>query len=245
MRISAISDVHVKNPFDAADNLLSDFMGHPLVLESDYIFLLGDIFDLMCGSHEEYLKIYKHLFDKMDKLMKAGKKLYFIEGNHDVHLEKLFSMYWKNGELIPSQKPLIEEINGKRYYFSHGDEHDVYNQAYHRYKKFILSPPLRLVANYLMPYMVLNFIGERASILSRKKGSRKFDEEKVKLKFRQGVESTLGSQNLDFVIGGHSHVKDNHLMTNGRTYYLNNGYALKSKSFLTINDHQVSFIDLT
>jgi UDP-2,3-diacylglucosamine hydrolase len=243
MRVSAISDVHVKFPHDAADRLLSSFFSHPLVLESDYVFLLGDIFDLMCGPHEEYLRIYSHLFEKMNALVIAGKKIYYIEGNHDVHLEKLFKLYWKSGEITPLRAPVTLDLSGKKYYFSHGDEHDVHNVAYHRYMNFIYTPALRFVANHIMPYAVLNFIGERASKISRKKGSKKFDEEKVRLKFRVGVETITRHLGVDFVIGGHSHVKDNSKLESG-AIYVNNGYALKSNSFIYINNHEVEFIDM-
>jgi UDP-2,3-diacylglucosamine hydrolase len=244
MRISAISDVHIKRPHDDADQLLMSFLKHPLVGKSDYILLLGDIFDLMCGPHQKYLEDYAHIFDQINELVKQGKRVHFIEGNHDVHLEKLFLRYWTNGEVLPKQSPVLEEIAGKKYYFSHGDEHDIDNDSYHQYKSLILSSPLRVVANYLMPYEVLHFIGEKASNLSRKKGRKSFDEEKVRLKFREGVETVVRGSDLDFVIGGHSHVKDDFLMSNNRTRYLNNGYALKTKTFITISDHQVEFIAL-
>lgn len=244
MRISAISDVHVKKPYDAADRLLTSFLSHPLVLESDYVLLLGDIFDLMCGPHGAYLKDYEHLFSQMDELVRRGKKLFFIEGNHDVHLERLFKKLWKNGEVQPLQIPVTLELEGRRYYFSHGDEHDVHNSSYQNYMRFIQSPPLKLVADFIMPYAVLNFLGERASVMSRKKGGRRFDENMVREKFRQGVEITTKDQDLDFVIGGHSHVKDQHVLSNGKTIYLNNGYALQSKTFLMIEDHAPRFVSL-
>lgn len=242
MRISAISDVHVKVPFDDADHLLSRFLTHPLVKNSDYILLLGDIFDLMCGPHSEYIGQFDHLFKLMDELVANGKKVYFFEGNHDVHLKKLFDKRWPNGDVILSQDPVIESINGKSYYFSHGDEHEVKNTSYQNYKKLILSPPLRFVANYVMPFRLLNYLGERASKMSRKKGARIYNEELVKNTFREGVqETTQGKYN--FILGGHSHVVDNFKL-NQDSVYLNNGYALKSKTFLMIDDHEVSFPEL-
>lgn len=244
MRISAISDVHIKTPHDAADELLFHFLTHPLVQESDYVLLLGDIFDLMCGPHRQYLEDYQHLFHGIDRLIKNGKKIFYIEGNHDVHLERLFDLFWKNGEVRPTRRPVISEIEGKTYYFSHGDEHDLNNDTYHRYMKFILSPPLKFVADHVMPYSMLNFLGERASKMSRKKGGRHFDEEKVRQKFRGNLELSILDKGYDFVIGGHSHVKDNYLLSNQRTRYVNNGYALNSKTFITINDHEVCFVDI-
>ena len=244
MKIAAISDVHVKFPHDEADKLLSSFLEHADVQSADYVLLLGDIFDLMCGPHEEYITSYNHLFSKMADLQKKGKKVFFLEGNHDVHVQSLFDKIWPKHEIIAQQFPVIESIDGKTYYFSHGDEHEVDNHAYQRYKKFIYSAPLRFFAKYILPYFVLNMIGERASKVSRKKGSRKFDWEGVQKKFRSGVMTTTQGK-YDFVLGGHSHVKDNFVLPGTNSVYLNNGYALKEKTFLVIENHQPRFVLLS
>lgn len=242
MKIAAISDVHVKTPHDDADHLLCHFLTNPNVMSSDYVILLGDIFDLMCGPHAEYLSTFGHIFDLMDQLIKNGKRVFFFEGNHDVHLEKLFKQRWPNNELIISQTPIIETIDGKTYYFSHGDEHEINNHSYQRYKALILSAPLKFVANHIMPYKVLNYVGNRASKLSRKRGSKSYNEDLIKQTFRDGVlQTTSGKYN--FVLGGHSHVQDNFLMSE-ESIYINNGYAQKSKTFLLIENHHISFPEL-
>lgn len=243
MKISAISDVHVKTSDDSAADLLLKFMRHPLVQSSDYVFFLGDIFDLMSGPHPEYLKKFEILFQEMNKLAEKGIKVYFFEGNHDVHLEKLFQKIWKDKLITPLQDPLVLDLAGKTYYFSHGDEHEVSNISYQRYKKIILSKPLKFVANYLMPYKVLSYVGEKASQKSRKKGSYRFDENKVRAKFREGV-SEVTKGHFDFVLGGHSHVQDEYKISE-RSLYLNNGYALKSKTFIFIDNHKASFEPLS
>lgn len=243
MKLTAISDVHVKSPHDEADQLLCQFLDHPQVQSSDHIVLLGDIFDLMCGPHPQYLKSFSHIFKRMDDLIKLGKKVYFFEGNHDVHLGSLFKKYWKKGEIVPSQLPLVINVEGKSYYLSHGDEHEVQNVSYQKYKKTILSPPLKFFANHIMPYSVLNFIGERASRMSRKKGSKYFEAEGVREKFRQGVIETTGGK-YHFILGGHSHVQDLYSIPGSHGFYINNGYALKTKTFILIEDHQVSFAPL-
>lgn len=242
MKIVAISDVHVKVPHDDADHLLCHFLTNPIVTSSDYIILLGDIFDLMCGPHKAYLENFGHIFDLLDQLRLQGKKVLFFEGNHDVHLEKLFKLRWPNEELKVSQIPIIESIDNKTYYFSHGDEHEVENLAYQRYKSLILSQPLKFVANYLMPYSVLNYVGQNASKRSRKRGSKSYNEDLIKQNFRDGVTKTTAGK-YDFILGGHSHVKDVFSINENSTY-LNNGYALKSKTFLLIDNHQISFPQL-
>lgn len=244
MKISAISDVHVKSPGDPADVLLNKFLDHPEVRTSQHVLLLGDIFDLMAGQHDEYLRDYGHIFRKMDALVKSGVRVHFFEGNHDVNLQKLFHKFWPNREVTSRVEPEIQEWEGKTYYFSHGDEHEIHNPSYQRYKKFINSRPLQFVADYIMPYAVLKFVGERASVRSRKKGARSFDEESVKEKFRHGVSTVTGGK-YDFVLGGHSHVKDEYRMEGSQSLYLNNGYAMRSRTFIVIDNHQPRFESLS
>lgn len=242
MKISALSDVHVKSPGDEAHRLLDAFLEHPDVKSSQHVFLLGDIFDLMCGPHEEYLRDYGDVFEKLSSLLATGVRIHFFEGNHDVHLQKLFQKIWPRGEVPVKQTAEIVNWEGKTYYFSHGDEHEPHNVSYQRYKSLILSPPLRFVANHLMPYQVLKFVGERASAMSRKKGKKIFDEERVRSTFRSGVEEiTKGA--FDIVVGGHSHVQD--IYQFGKSTYINNGYALRSKSFILIENHIPRFVSLT
>ena len=60
---------------------------------------------------------------------------------------------------------------------------------------------------------------------------------------RKGVTQTTKGE-YNFVLGGHSHVKDVYTI-NDKSTYINNGYAIKSKTFLYINDHEISFPPLT
>lgn len=244
MKIAAISDVHVKRPHDEADQLLLSFLTHPEVQSSDYIVFLGDIFDLMCGPHKEYAESYPHLFNVIAELKQKNKKIFYFEGNHDLHLSGLFKKIWNHEVMTISQTPIIEIIDGKKYYFSHGDEHEVDNTSYHRYMKVVRSAPLKFVANHLMPYSVLKFVGERASQMSRKKGSRSFDAEIVRETFRQGVQQTTKGK-YDFVLGGHSHVQDHYKLPETEATYINNGYALQSRTFILIENHILRFVPLS
>lgn len=244
MKIAAISDVHIKKSHDEAYEILLRFLKNPFVKDSNYVVFLGDIFDLMCGPHNHYLKMYKEIFQEIRNFIDQGKKIYFFEGNHDVHLEGLFNKFFVKRSYILSQVPITEIIDGKKYLFSHGDEYDISNENYQRYKKILLSPPLKFLAEYVMPFSILNYLGNKASKTSRKKGSLNFDENIVRQKFRIGIEYLRKEQELDFILGGHSHVKDQYLMENKKTIYLNNGYALKEKTFIAIENHKVEFLDL-
>lgn len=241
MRIATISDVHIKESGDAAELLLVKFLQHPLVQNCHYVALLGDIFDLMCGPHAIYLKQFEKVFKAIDGLHQKGVRIIYIEGNHDVHLKKLFAKKWKNGEVILSQSAIELQENSFRYYLSHGDDHEVDNESYQKYKRFIFSAPLRFVANYLLPYSLLEFIGRKASQKSRKRGSEKFNVDIVRERFRKGVE--INNPVADIIIGGHSHVKDSYTLKSGAVY-LNNGYALHEKVFIYVDGKDYQFVSL-
>jgi UDP-2,3-diacylglucosamine hydrolase len=239
MKFVAISDVHIKHSKDDASHLLVKFFSHSETQTAQKVFLLGDIFDLMCGPHSDYLTRFEDVFEAMVKLIIDGKEVHYVEGNHDLHLKKLFDKHPTLKKIIIHKKPFSFEANGKIYYLSHGDEHELDNDAYHRYMSFINSAPLTFVANYIMPLSVLDWVGNRASNMSRKKGARHFDSEKVREKFRSGVRETLHGK-ADVVIGGHSHVKDDYQIEGLR--YLNNGYAQNSKTFIYMNEGEISFV---
>ncbi|HLW57521.1 MAG TPA: UDP-2,3-diacylglucosamine diphosphatase [Bacteriovoracaceae bacterium] len=241
MKIATISDVHIKESGDEAEALLLKFLKHPLVQQCDYVALLGDIFDLMCGPHSIYLQQFQAVFDAIDDLQKSGVKIIYIEGNHDVHLKKLFRKKWKKDEVILSQSHIVLSEDNCLYYLSHGDDHEVDNESYQKYKKIIFSAPLRFVANYLLPYRVLEFVGRKASQKSRKRGSQIFNEDLVRERFRKGVE--VNNPEADIIIGGHSHVKDSYTLKSG-SVYLNNGYALREKVFIYVDNKDYQFVSL-
>ena len=78
-----------------------------------------------------------------------------------------------------------------------------------------------LIADYLMPISVLDYLGEKASKKSRKYGAIRFNEEDVRSKFREGLARYRNSK-IDIVVGGHSHVAD--FYKEDALTYLNNGY---------------------
>lgn len=241
MKFVAISDVHIKQSQDDASHLLVKFLTHPHTQSSDKVFLLGDIFDLMCGPHLAYFDRFSDVFETIEKLIISGREVHYSEGNHDLHLSLLFSKHPTLKKIIIHKRPIKFEADHKRFYLSHGDEHELYNPAYHRYMSLINSVPLTFVANYVMPLAVLDWVGNRASKMSRRKGARHFDAEKVRQKFRSGVEEKLSGQ-FDIVVGGHSHVKDDYHGSSVR--YLNNGYAQSTKTFILIEQGETSFVPL-
>jgi UDP-2,3-diacylglucosamine hydrolase len=249
MKFSAISDVHVKVAGDQAEVLLLNFLRNEDVRSSDVIFLLGDIFDLMIGPHSQYFVRYQAYFDELKKLLKSGKHICYVEGNHDFHIhnlyKKFFSVHTDVDSSLFSIRPSFEFFDaGKKIYLSHGDDMELGNPGYKAFKFVVTSLPLRYYANYLMPHFLIKSVGEYSAQASRKRNNKRYSTEMdltpVKLNFRYSAEEFFKKNKSDIIVCGHSHVQDYYVSTNGFEY-VNNGYAQHTKTYICIEDGNISF----
>ncbi len=245
MSFAIISDIHVKHNQDFSYQLLLNFLNHPKIREAQEIILLGDIFDLMVGPHKNYLSSYSLFFNHLHHLLKLGKKIHYFEGNHDMHLEKLFIKEFssQNHQFFLHKK--FWQINrwGKNYFFSHGDDIEPENYSYKIYKWFVTSWVANFLANYIVSHKVLHKLGEKASEKSRK--SYVLSPEnilQIREKFRKGARKFF-AKNLDFIICGHSHVVD--FYVEQQKTYINNGYAPQSQTFIFIDENKIEIVPLT
>jgi len=243
MKISIISDIHAADYNQSGNQILEKFLKHSEVLSSDMIIFLGDIFDIMIGNYTEYSQEEKAFFDWI-KVHHKTKRIYFHEGNHDFHLEKLFKKMRLNISYHKSGFSILD--NGKKYYFEHGDDLEIDNKSYKFYKKIIRSNAVRLLGeSKLVPYKLVRAIGTRASLRSRTidvKYRKNAESVDIKEKFRVSYLSYKDRKNYDIVVCGHGHIKDK-FQSNSKVY-INNGYAPHSHSFIKIENGEAAFIDL-
>lgn len=249
MSFVSISDIHVQHPGDDRYQLLLKFMRHQKTVSAHEVFFLGDIFDLMVGPHLEYLVLYQDFFDELKNLLTQGKIVHYFEGNHDLHIKKLFHKISMDlsgavGELKIHHVPLVLKFENKQYYLSHGDELEPGNYSYKIYKKLLLSKPLEFIATHA-PFKIIEKIGTRASGLSKKRGKRIYNEEKNRTKFRQGA-GQMAEGGYQVIIAGHSHIKENiELKTKlGTFHYYNNGFLPNSQEFLSMQGNKIEFVSL-
>jgi UDP-2,3-diacylglucosamine hydrolase len=247
MRLSTISDLHIRCYSDEGYKTFTQFCEHPLVQTSTHVGLLGDIFDLMAGDHQEYVTRWEHFFLLIQNLCESGKVVYYFEGNHDMHLKVLFKRVVRNWPIEVSHRfihvsdsvPL--DLLGFKIIIGHGDEYNRTDVTYLKYKRFIKRKPLGFVANHLMPLGVLDYLGHKASIKSRKYGAKKFDFEKIRQLNREGV-SDIHGKDFDIIIGGHTHIVEE-WKTNG-FIYLNNGFPQRSKMFSVVDSEGARLVSL-
>lgn len=248
--ISVISDVHIKKCQDKAYALLMSFFNHPMVKSSGAIYLLGDIFDFMVGRQKEYLELYKNYFHLLGELLNDGKEIHYFQGNHDVHVELNYRDYFRyhhitDHRFIYHDRPLVKRIWGKTFFFAHGDEIEIGNIGYKIYKAILSTPVTKLLAENILSYNLLHYLGESASEASRKRNKR-YDPNLVRQSFRMAA-TKLATKGYDYIICGHSHIKDDYVYHGDRQChftYLNNGHALDSNTFIYLDKGQYSFIDL-
>lgn len=243
--MSFISDTHIKTAEDYRA-VLGKFFDNPQVAESEHIFLLGDIFDLMVGDHKEYRDQFGDFFDRVNTLLASGKNIYYVEGNHDFHLENLFAEFFNTKRFFYYKKGFTKKLGQRSYYFTHGDDLEIGNRSYKVYRAFVGSPPLRLIANHAMPYSILEKLGSRASKKSKMRNKKRKNAEgsisHIRDKFRSGAEKFLKKNiDIDFIVAGHNHVQDNYLI-NDKSTYLNIGYPVKTGEFLVIENNEIHFV---
>ncbi|MGZ3787443.1 MAG: UDP-2,3-diacylglucosamine diphosphatase [Bacteriovorax sp.] len=249
MKFSAISDVHVKVSGDDAETLLLSFLRNPDVRSSDVIFLLGDIFDLMIGPLSQYFGRYQNYFNEIKTLISNGKRICYVEGNHDFHIRNLYKKFFEiHKELdssLFSMAPSFEFSDaGKKMVFSHGDNMELNNPSYKIFKAIVTSPPLRYYANNLMPHFLIKGVGEYSAEKSRKRNNKRYSQESdlvpVRDHFRFSAEVFHKQHPCQLIVCGHSHVKDYYVSSNGFEY-VNNGYAQHSKTYISIENGDISF----
>ena len=210
------------------------------------IFLLGDIFDLVVGHHNEYIQMYPTFFSELEKTLSSGIEVFFFEGNHDFTIRRVFEDFCKEKTLEGFhffERDLLLEVDGKVTHFSHGDLVEIENESYRRYKSFITGWFMKFVCNYIFTVGIVKKIGGRASKNSRERNKKyaspKYQQE-VREKFRRSFkEFKTHNPKVDVLICGHSHVKDRFEWE--ESLYLNNGFAPQTETYLSYVDGEYSF----
>ena len=240
MSWSFISDVHIKFPEDSCEELITSFLKKSKELGVEKIFLVGDIFDFMIGEKLEYVEYYHKFFKKLANL--EVKEIHFFEGNHDFHLQSVWAYFQK---IYPNTPRVIYHFKGailtkgkKKIWISHGDDIEIGNYGYKIYKFFIRSFLVRFISRWLLPFGLIQKLGQKVAESSRKRNKYRYEiydeEERVREKFRVSATKIASKKRVDIVIAGHSHIKD--IIQLDNCIYINNGYVPITRCFSFIDD---------
>ena len=119
-------------------------------------------------------------------------------------------------------------------------EIEIENLNYQIYRKIIRSLPIKFLANYVVPYRIVNNIGVNASEKSRNRNVKRYssqeNDEKIREKFRKVFRIEKEKRGFDILVCGHSHCRD-FFVEDG--VYSNNGYFPITKAFTCFKDGKV------
>jgi UDP-2,3-diacylglucosamine hydrolase len=240
MKYVVISDVHARQRHDQRYLKLLAFLETKHVLECDILVLLGDVFEFLVGPYQEFYDEFFAFFDKLKDYCRSGKQIWWIEGNHDFHFKSLITRnfskdefrnfhYFRSGEIF--------ELNGKKVYIGHGDELDVLNLNYQKYRRIIRSSFVEYLTKEIFRYSVALKVKLRLSKQS-KEHQKNFDFQNEKIKYLMYSTGLLNS-GIDLIFLGHSHI----LESTGA--YFNCGFFPKENKYFVVDEkNQISCFNI-
>ena len=164
-------------------------------------FFVGDIFDFYFEYPDLVPKAYIDFYEKVQSLKKSGVLFHFLLGNHD---------YWVQDFMTKVLMDKVHfndatfEINGKKFYVTHGDGLLSWDRGYRILKKVIRSRLFIWMFRWLHPTLGYKF----ARYVSRS-GEHCAHSENFKQSVRdeiQGFAKDQFDKGFDFMICGHYHL---------------------------------------
>lgn len=165
--------------------------------DAEKIFIAGDLFDCWIEYRKAVPKGYYHLLSKLNSIVESGIEIQFLSGNHD---------FWLNSYLRDdvglklNGDYLIAELDGKKFYITHGDGLSKGDLGYKIIKKILRSRINQFLYSLIHPDIGL-WLAQNSSKKSRHhsddnsygaSGMKEFAEKKI-------------AEGFDYVIMGHFH----------------------------------------
>jgi len=212
-----ISDVHLNlKGFEAEkiqEQILIDFFDY-VKTDAAEIFIVGDLFDFWIEYKYVVPKGYYKLFTKISEVVNKNIKITYLAGNHDFWRGTYFSDEFG---ITIIDKNLERQINGKKFFISHGDGLAYKDTGYRIMKKILRNKISQKLYSVIHPDLGI-WLAKRTSSTSRTYTGQKDYSRRDGLKDFAVKKIASG---FDFVIMGHRH-KPLKVEDNG-SYYINLG----------------------
>ena len=229
-----ISDIHLKLSIDNNEKKRRNklYRLFDQIMETGgSCFFMGDLFDFYFEYPDLIPKSYFDFFEKTKVLKESGIALYFLAGNHD---------YWvgdhiTNGimdEVYLDDKKI--EINGKKFFLTHGDGLLSWDHGYRFLKKVIRSKTFIWLFHWLHPTIGYRIAGMISRSGKKDTHGEDFNEDvRVEL---QKVAKEHFDNGYDFMISGHYHLGEMFLIEKGKLVVLGDWFHRPSYALFNGED---------
>lgn len=243
MKAIFISDIHLRDINESnSKELLLFFSKAAQDKNLTHIFMVGDIFDLWIGNSSFFKKKYAPLLAAINKCAQVCT-IHYFEGNHDLYLKK----YWQKELGVKVHPgPEVFSLGPWKVRVEHGDEMNPEDRGYLWLRWFLRICWVRAFIQCL-PGALVHFIGNGASAISEKNHEPWSPQLKEKIiGFTRAHGRKFGvTDQVDWVISGHTHVQDFFkFQENGRTWRsVNLGSWHKGPVYFCLDERTGQFLN--
>ncbi len=211
MKAVFFSDVHLLRHDTEKNRVLRMFLTE-YCADADMVIVLGDMFEFYHGYDGYIYPWYKAAADQLKSLTAAGKRVFFLEGNHEFKMGRYFESY--TGVTCLTEVSL--QLDGLKVYACHGDMSGTFCAG-----TFLKTSLVYNIMDLLGPISTWHAAACAGVFLSRKV---KPSNDLIKEIFRRKASEKL-KEDYDVLIWGHSHAADSleFAKEQGRKLYLNTG----------------------
>jgi UDP-2,3-diacylglucosamine hydrolase len=196
--------------------------------EMKALYLVGDIWDYWFEYGKVIPKGYTRLLGKLARLRDAGIPIYFFTGNHDMWMFR----YLQDELDIPIlRKPVIHEIDGKRFYIGHGDGLGPGDYGYKFIKQVFSSPVSQWLFARIHPNTGLRLMKFWSGTSRHHTGIEEKFLGPDKEWLVQHALDVLDTEPIDYFIFGHRHLPIHYPLGKNNATYINLGDWLKFNAY--------------
>lgn len=223
-----ISDLHLAPERIDITNCFLRFM-QTEAINADALYVLGDLFEFWIGDDDnsDFADLIRQQFRQ---LVTNGVRCYFVHGNRDFLIGKLFCQ--QTGVILLQQGTLID-LYGRKAAVFHGDTLCTQDTKYLAYRKKVHIPWLQWLFNRI-PFWIKKKITAKVRL--------NIQDEKQKKDFNimdvteSEIERIFDSNHIDLIIHGHTHRPKIHYYPIQREREPINITVEKSKTRIVLGD---------
>jgi UDP-2,3-diacylglucosamine pyrophosphatase LpxH len=233
--LCVISDLHLGNPAFLKADYLKTFIRH-LSKNGASLCINGDFIDLLQFSPQKLVKELQSALKSLKEFFsKRGKKIYYVLGNHDIHLQDTLEKLD-----IFSIIPFMQVISGeRRIYIEHGHNYDLryrnFPRVYQQMAK-LLGKLLKVSPKFFHLYFKIEWFLH--GLKNRKVNGR--NSPLLDAPSNLAAALKLFTRGFDIVILAHTHRHGLHILQDGKILANAGAWTSDKTHYLEIQSGSIS-----